>query len=495
MAKKNEIFFHIKRYRSKVLLAGFFCIITLTAAFTVAAVIFQRNVANDRDVGYCTDINLQMKKNIDNFLDGMNSTGRLLFSQKEYVNYDGTADDKELETKMNKFLMAASVIDNYADFGIVYDDEDTLGRISDGSRDLFNDEIYKRLSERLGGDMTGWYTGFYDEDKDKYDFGKLFYVKRINERAIFMSTCYATELESKFMMAFESDDLRAVLSDDRNMVIFDTKNRTSGKKLNTELVNLFSADKDTTVSNVDVIASSCSFDNGWQIITVIDMTPRRQLSVRFGLIALFMSALTCIAYELIVRALARRFDPEKNRLSDTGAVDPLTGLHNADYTELVILDKIETSLTGSTFVLMIVRIDNLDLINETYGEDIADEAVAKTAQAVDDLFGAEQTVGIMRRDEFAVFADFTDINLMKAYDDIRSSVSGLAHRLSRCELEGGRGEIRTSVGAAVYPDCTTDYDELLQLAEDAATECREDRHRDCVIYKKKGESKAREQKE
>ena len=100
----------------------------------------------------------------------------------------------------------------------------------------------------------------------------------------------------------------------------------------------------------------------------------------------------------------------------------------------------------------------------------------------------------MRRDEFAVFADFTDINLMKAYDDIRSSVSGLAHRLSRCELVGDRGEIKTSVGAAVYPDCTTDFDELLQLAEDAATECREDRHRDCVIYKKKGESKAREQK-
>ncbi len=493
MAKKSEIFFHIRRFGSRAVLAGMCCILLLTGALTVTAVIFQRGVANDRDVGYCTDINLQMKKNIDNFLDGMNSTGKLLFSQKNYIDYDGSGNDEELEGKIGKFLMTSGVVDNYADYGIVYDSEKSLGRVSDGSRDLFNDRIYQGLSERLGSQMAGWFTGFYDEDKGVYDFKKLFYVRRLNDRALFMSTCYATELESKFMTAFESKDLRAVLCDDKNMVIFDTGKKSPADKLDKNLINLFAEEQDTTASNADVIASSCSFDNGWQIITTMDLTPRRRLSIKFALITLFLSVLIIVMFDLIIRALTRRFDPERNRFSDTGTVDPATGLHNAEYTENVILDKIETSLTGSTFVLMIVKITNLDIIEETYGEEIAEEAIVKIAQAIDALFGTEHTVGIMRKNEFAVFADFTDINLMKAYDDIRSSVSGLAMRLRRCELEAGRGEIKTSVGAAVYPDSTSDYDELLELAEEAASECASDRNKDYVIYKKKGENKSREQ--
>ena len=495
MAKKSEIYYHIKRFGSRALLVGFFCMVILAAAIMITAVVFQRNITNDRDVGYCTDINLQMKKNIDNFLDGINSTVKLLFAQQDYVNYDAAVEDSDLESKIDKFLMTAGVSGNYADYGIVYDSEKALGRISDGSKDLFNDRIYGGLSDRLGQQMTGWYTGFYDEDNSVYDFKKLYFVRRLNDKALFVSACYATELESKFMTAFESNDIRAILCDEKGLVIFDTGNKSPAEKADKEIIELFAGSKDTTASNENIIASNCGFDNGWQIITTIDLTPRRQLSRRFALVTFFITAGMFILFDLAIRALSRKFDPERNKFSDTGSIDPATGLHIAEYTENVILDKIETSLTGSTFVLMIIKINNLDIINKTYGEDVGEEAVVKVAQAIDDLFGAEQTVGIMRRNEFAVFADFTDINLMKAYDDIRSSLSGLALRLRRCELEAGRGEINTSVGAALYPDCTTDYDELIELAEEAAAECEADRHKDYVIYKKKGENKAREQKE
>ncbi|MBR1382990.1 MAG: diguanylate cyclase [Ruminococcus sp.] len=497
MSDRNEIFYHIKKFRLKMLIAGIVCILLTAIVLTIAGSYFSRGNSSEFDSEYCTALNTQMSKSIDLFLDSMNSTGKILFSNEEYIAYDGqsgtAAEQADIESRIKSFLLSVSVVDNFADYGLVYENGKTLGRISDGCRDLFNDKIYERLSESLGNEKTGWFTGFYDEDKDSYDFKKLFYVRKINDKAVFVSSCYSTELESRFITGFKANTIRSILIDDKNRIIFDTDSDSVSENIDTDILDLFAGSTDTTVLSDFRIASVSSLDNGWQLITVMDMDAKRQLTMKFALISVFVVIIILMVYELLLHLASATYDPERARLSSAASIDPTTGLHSADYTENVILDKIETSLTGSTFALMIVNITNLGLIEEAYGEETANEAVVKVAHAVDDLFGAEHTVGIMKRDEFAVFADFTDINLLKAYDDIKASVSGLAKRLERCELDNDRGEIKTAVGAALYPDCSADYDELLSLAEDAAKQCSADRTKTYVLYKKKGDVKQNEE--
>lgn len=493
MAKKSEVFYHIKKFSSRITMTGLGCIMLVTVVSFLIAVMLQRDITTDRDVGYCTDLNLQMKKSVSAFLDGMNATGKVLFSNGTIIPYEGTIKDPELEERIDEYLLSVCVVDNYADYGIVYENGTSLGRISDGCRDLFNDNIYGGLSLVLGDGTSSWFTGFYDEDKDVFDFNKLYYVRRINRKALFVSSCYSIELESRVLTEFSSTDLRSVLCDEQGRIIFDTGSKSPSETVEKEIISLFLTDKDSTFMDNHVIASCSDFDNGWRLITVIELQGRAKQSYKFALIMLVVAFTVFLIFEIIVQMSAARYDPERISYSESDNVDTVTGLHNAFFTENVILDKIEMSLTGSTFVLMIVNIVNLNAIDETYGEEVREEAMVKVAQAIDDLFGPQHTVGIMKRDEFAVFADFTDINLMKAYDDIKTSVAGLAQRLKRCELDAGRGEIRTAVGAALYPDCTADYDELLEFAETAARECRDDRSKDYVIYKKKGDVKAREE--
>ncbi len=474
-------------------MAGLMCIMLVTVVSFLIAVMLQRDITTERDVGYCTDLNLQMKRSVSSFLDGMNATGKALFSNGTIITYEGTPKDIELEEKINEYLLDVCVLDNYADYGIVYENGTSMGRVSDGCRDLFNDDIYGGLSQKLGEGSASWFTGFYDEDKDTYDFNKLYYVRRINPKALFFSSCYSIELESRVLTDFSSNDLRTVMCDEKGRIIFDTGSKGASETVEDEILSLFETDKDSTYMDNRFIASCSDFSNGWRIITVIELQERARQSYKFALIMLVISFTVFLIFEIIVQMSAARYDPERISFSEPENVDTVTGLHNAYFTENVILDKIETSLTGSTFVLMIVNIVNLNAIEETYGDEVRDEAMVKVGQAIDDLFGPRHTVGIMKHDEFAVFADFTDINLMKTYDDIKTSVSGLALRLKRCELDAGRGEIRTAVGAALYPDCSADYDELLELAETAARECMNDRSRDYVIYKKKGDVKAREE--
>ena len=500
MADRNEIFYHIKKFRLKILLAGVVCILLTSAALSIAGQTFTRGNSAEYDSEYCTALNTQMAKSVELFLDSMNSSGKILFSNEEFIAYDGEsgtdAEKADIESRIKSFLLSVSVIDNFADYGLVYENGKTLGRISDGCRDLFNDRVYERLTEALGDSKTGWFTGFYDKDHDFYDFRKLFYVRKINDKTVFVSSCYSTELESKFITGFKANTIRSVLIDGQNRIIFDTDAESDkiSQIIDNDLLDLFAGSTDTTVLSDFRIASVSSLGNDWQLITVMDLSEKRQLSMKFGLISVFVVIIVLIIYEFLLHLASATYDPERARLSAAMKVDALTGLHSADYTENVILDKIETSLTGSTFALMIINITNLGLIEQSSGEDTTNEAVIKVAHAIDDLFGAEHTVGILKRDEFAVFADFTDINLLKAYDDIKASISGLAKRLERCELENDRGEIKTAVGAALYPDCSADYDELLSLAEDAAKQCAADRTKSYVLYKKKGDVKQDEDK-
>lgn len=168
-------------------------------------------------------------------------------------------------------------------------------------------------------------------------------------------------------------------------------------------------------------------------------------------------------------------------------LDSVTGLYTAEHTENSIMDKIETCISGSTIALVIVKITNLDLIKLNYGEEVTEQAQQKIAKTLESLYGENDICGVLEEGKFVLFADFTDFDLVKAYNNVKSDLKKLNDTLKECCLDGDRGYIKCAVGAAVYPEYSDDYDELLSTAEKACEEAADASDGRFVVYGKREE--------
>ena len=164
-------------------------------------------------------------------------------------------------------------------------------------------------------------------------------------------------------------------------------------------------------------------------------------------------------------------------------IDRLTGLIMNEALENVIIGKIDRCINGSTMVLMLIKVKNYELISENYGESTVDEAMVKVSGVLREFYGKSNTIGKTGENEFAVLADFTDFNLFKAHERMRSNIRQLEEELDKLELENERGMIRCAVGAAIYPDDSDDYDTLYDNAKEALEDSSQIRACKCRFYK------------
>ncbi len=111
-----------------------------------------------------------------------------------------------------------------------------------------------------------------------------------------------------------------------------------------------------------------------------------------------------IRYLLLARVAseARKALEEKNRILDYSAChDSLTGLYNRSgvmsYAENLIRDRIKRT----KFLAVMADLDHLKQINDTFGHNIGDEAIKKTAEILKKVLPGSAIIGRTGGDEFA----------------------------------------------------------------------------------------------
>ena len=207
----------------------------------------------------------------------------------------------------------------------------------------------------------------------------------------------------------------------------------------------------------------------------------------FGILILFAFILVSVS-----AASASNNDPDNDpKFGKYPKVDENTGLFTAEYTENSIMDKMETCISGSTIAFVIVKITNLELIRLNYGDDIVAEAERKVAKMLEEDHKSGDVCGILSEGEFVMFTDHTDFDLVKAYSSVRSAIKELNDKLKDCCLDSDRGYIKCAVGAAVYPESSDDYDELLDMAEKACDEAANSEDGRAVLLEKREEEVSR----
>jgi diguanylate cyclase (GGDEF)-like protein/PAS domain S-box-containing protein len=166
----------------------------------------------------------------------------------------------------------------------------------------------------------------------------------------------------------------------------------------------------------------------------------------------------------------------EQRMSWMANHDPLTGLAN----RIQFRERLETALkrpAGKMRVaLLLLDLDGFKLVNDTYGHDVGDELLVKTADRLRKVVGRDGLVSRLGGDEFTIvvprlegegwLVEFANRVLKALHEPLA--------------LRGLKISTRASIGVSVYPEDDASVPELLKDA-DLALYAAKARGRGCWV--------------
>ncbi|TML86567.1 MAG: diguanylate cyclase [Actinobacteria bacterium] len=140
--------------------------------------------------------------------------------------------------------------------------------------------------------------------------------------------------------------------------------------------------------------------------------------------------------------------------------DALTGLPNRRATEETTKRMVAlASRTATPLALGMLDLDHFKQINDTYGHDVGDDALAAAAVAIRHRLRETDFVGRYGGEEFVVLLPDTD------RDGARSLFEAVREAVGKAIVNGVDRPITVSVGVAVIPDDADDSSTLLRIAD------------------------------
>ncbi|KAA2312996.1 bifunctional diguanylate cyclase/phosphodiesterase [Pseudooceanicola sediminis] len=148
------------------------------------------------------------------------------------------------------------------------------------------------------------------------------------------------------------------------------------------------------------------------------------------------------------------------RLQRISETDPLTGLENTSTFEGKVRERLTDPDQPSAFIL--IDIDHFKMVNDLYGHQFGDTYLKTVSKAIYDSFQSGSVVGRLGGDEFGVLTDLPKLG--DSY--LRSLLSRCRNTILRATAYLNKPELgRVSIGAAHFPDHSTEYEHLYQKAD------------------------------
>ena len=118
-------------------------------------------VLKNKVTSLTASLNVQMKLNLDSYLSRMETLGTLAFANEDTYKYDATSstlseyDKIDVENQIAQDLLSLCIFENFVDYGIVYRNNHTVGKISNGTANLFGESIFDDLSSMITRQRSG----------------------------------------------------------------------------------------------------------------------------------------------------------------------------------------------------------------------------------------------------------------------------------------------------------------------------------------------------
>ena len=138
--------------RIKHMLIAGYAVITVLSILIVSLLAIGKtdDVLKNKVSTLVSALGVQMKLNLNGYLQRMETLGTLAFAAEESYIYDATNpvgdeyDALTTEKIISDKLYSLCIMENFVDYGIVYRNNHIVGKISNGTLDLFGEALFDK---------------------------------------------------------------------------------------------------------------------------------------------------------------------------------------------------------------------------------------------------------------------------------------------------------------------------------------------------------------
>jgi len=185
-----------------------------------------------------------------------------------------------------------------------------------------------------------------------------------------------------------------------------------------------------------------------------------------------LECLPIILIALLTPRLVERVRDAGERLQAASDRDEITGLLNLQaFTRLLLEEHARANRRGGSYALVLVDIEALKSVNERFGHEAGNKALAAVAQALKRSARSADLVARYGGDEFLVFISGAGAAIAGTVANrIRHNVA-----TTTVDMSGSLHRVAVSIGVAVFPSDGRDLRDLVKIADRAAAKDRDSR--------------------
>ena len=462
--------------RLKYLMVIGYVAIVIGAIVVVSALTFRKTdqVLKDKVNSLVSSLTVQMKLNMDSYLSRMETIGTLAFAAQETYTYDATNPDNDdfealqTEKAISDKLYSLCIMENFVDYGIVYRNNHTVGKISNGTINLFGDTMFSELEGMISRQRTrdGWAAGYQD------NFKRIYYVKRIHDNALLVISFYTAELERVFDNPETMHEMEIRLTNQNYDILYSSLPDEVGEPLPEVVAGMIRGKNAATVIDNAYLVSVNECGDDWYVVcsipTQIILKEKNEIQLYIWMVAVLAAILAGLVGILLSLRLTRPVETIVASLDTKAHIDQLTGILNKKSFEDHTSGRLAAALTIEQHALILLDVDNFKGVNDTLGHAYGDQVLAKIGSILRAEFSAEDYLGRIGGDEFCIFMNTVpeDRDSYEAF--VRSKCESLCAAFrSNYTGEDGTYKVSASIGAAVFGKDGADFETLYAAADRA----------------------------
>lgn len=462
--------------RLRYIMAISYAVIVIGAVMLVSSFAIRQTdrVLKEKVSSLVSSLNVQMKLNMDSYLARMETIGTLAFAAEETYTYDATDPSNDeyeaLQTEkiISDKLYSLCIMENFVDYGIVYRNDHTIGKISNGTISLFGENMFSDLESMITRNRTrdGWAAGYED------NFKRIYYVKRIHENALLVISFYTAELEHVFDNPETMSEMEIRLTNQNYNILYSNSSDEVGEPLPEQITERIRDRSSATVLDDEYLVSVNACGDDWYVVcsvpTQIILKEKNDVQLLISAAAFFAALLAAL---IGIYLTLRLTDPvERVLLSlDTKAhIDQLTGIFNKKSFEEYAGHRLSTALTFEQHAMILLDVDNFKDVNDSLGHAYGDQVLSKIGSILRAEFSTEDYLGRIGGDEFCVLLNAAPEDREGYEEYVRFKCEMLCNAFhDNYTGDDNSYKISASIGAAIFQKDGTDFETLYAAADKA----------------------------
>ena len=424
-------------------------------------------------ISLTSSLNMQMKLNLESYLSRMETIATLAFGEENSYTYDATDPDNDeyeaiqTEKVITEKLYSLCIMENFVDYGIVYRNNRTVGKISNATSSLFGDRIFSELSSMISRPRTndGWAAGYGS------DYKRIYYVKKVHDNAVLVISFYASELDSVFDNPETLSDMAIRLVNCDYNIIYSEDRTEVGQPTPETIRSRIAGRTAAAVLDNDYLVSVNSCGE-WYVVcsipTPIILEEKNDMTLFIYITGLIAGALAVLVGVLLSFNLTRPIKKIVSNLDDKASNDLLTGVLNKRSFEEYAGNVLSHSLDTEKHALIILDLDKFKDVNDTLGHAAGDKVLENTGRILRETFTDNDYLGRVGGDEFSVLINTAVEDPEKFRKYVESKCRELCEAFHNSHAgSDGKYKISASVGAALYPADGRSFEELYSACDKA----------------------------